>query len=105
MSYNYGNHLPPIHQYYVSGDAIAIGTHASDPATPATQITESGVYIIDSGQNAGTFKISDSDITTNVFIGHGVTMLAKRWIYMYIKAGQYIRASDEGFLAIPLSPA
>ena len=78
---------------------------ASDPDTPATQITESGVYIIDSGQNAGTFKISDSDITTNVFIGHGVTMLAKRWIYMYIKAGQYIRASDEGFLAIPLSPA
>ena len=105
MSYNYGNHLPPIHQYYVSGDPIAIGTHNSDPATPATQITESGVYIIDSGQNAGSVKISDSDITGNVGLAGGFTILNKRVIYMYIKAGQYIRASDEGFLAIPLSPA
>lgn len=105
MSYNYGNHLPPLHQYYVSGDPIEIGTHASDPATPATQITESGVYLIDSGNTAGTFKISDSNITDSVTIPSGVTMTTKRWIYMYIKAGQYIRASAQSFIAIPLSPA
>ena len=96
---SYGSHFPPIHQYYVDGANIVI------PHTSSSQVATGGVYILNSPNSTTSVQISDSQITGSVTANTGIAMIDRRWMYIYIKAGQWIRASAASSTLTPLKAA
>ena len=89
MSYKYGNHFPPIHQYYVAGPTTAL-------STTATEVTEGGVYLLNSGNVVIYVRITDATDNTTPTADNGFTLAVNSNMTVYIKTGQYIHASDPG---------
>jgi len=96
MANNYGIKFPPIHQYKISGANTVI------PSGSSLEVTESNVYMVNASNTNRIVQISDSDITSDPTEATGISIASRRWFYIYIESGQYVRADGDNCTLTPL---